>query len=189
MQTRSVNTFCISFSLGCHLCGFIGQEYKLTGIIALDPSNKIFDSSSDDGRLSKDDADAVVVFHTGYGFIGIKEPFGDVDFYVNGGRAQEVACGTMSTGLGSRNVRNNCHHMYALFDLYRFALGSNRHCATNVYCPLQHPSSIKGIKFPEIDVKNQVVKNWTTIEERSSFFPTSKQVGKAVVDIISLIAV
>ena len=155
----SAKTYCISFSLGAHVCGFIGKEYKLTGILGLDPSKLIFETSSDDGRLSKNDAKAVFVFHTNYKAIGIKRPIGHVDFYVNGGGKQEVECG--------RGVKNFvCHHMYS-FELLDYTNGM--FCGTNVFCPaVRNASSIKGIKFPEIDIKRQVVKEWTTLEERSS---------------------
>ena len=56
---RPMKTYCVSFSLGTHLCGFAGKVIKFTGIIALDPSGPIFETSSDDGRLSKKDAEAV----------------------------------------------------------------------------------------------------------------------------------
>ena len=108
----SVKTYCISFSLGAHMCGFIGKEIKLTGIIGLDPSKHILETSTSTGRLSKTDAKAVFVFHTNTRWIGIKRPIGDVDFYVNGGKYQygvKHLCGKWTRG-----VLTNCHHMYGL---------------------------------------------------------------------------
>ena len=177
VTSQSVNTFCISYSLGSHLCGFIGKEYKLTGIIALDPSNMILEPSSDDGRLSKKDAKAVFVIHTNYDMVGVKKPIGHVDMYVNGGGRQKVECGRLSMNdLKSDSSKVPCHHMYAVLGVFAFA--NQHHCATNVFCPVQSPfTTIKGIKFPEIDVEKKVVKEWSTIEERSS--PSHKQVGEA----------
>ena len=48
---KPVQTYCVSYSLGAHVCGFIGKESKLTGIIGLDPCGPVFETSSDYGRL------------------------------------------------------------------------------------------------------------------------------------------
>ena len=163
VSSGSTKTFCISFSLGAHLCGFIGKEYKLTGIIAMDPAKPIFEGSSDDGRLSKKDAEVVFVFHTHAEWTGVKKPIGHVDFYVNGGKTQAVYCGRLQAV---------CNHMFSYGSLFRFA--NRNFCGTSVFCPLQNAKSIKGIKFPQIDVKNQAVKSWTTLKERSGV--TEKEV-------------
>ena len=160
ISTGPTKTFCISFSLGAHFCGFVGKEYKLTGIIALDPSKLISEASSEDGRLAKNDAEAVFVFHTGYEAVGVKMPIGDVDFYVNGGRTQEFEC---------ERIDFSCSHMYAYSDLFYFAY--QNFCGTNVFCPpVDNANSISGIKFPQIDDKNVAIKDWTTPAERSSVF-------------------
>ena len=159
-SSRPVKTFCTSFSLGAHLCGFIGKEHKLTGIIALDPCGPIFQSSSEEGRLSRNDAEVIYVFHTNYKFIGIKKPLGHVDFYVNGGAQQAARCGKYTFGYG------NCHHMCSLA-LFLFV--NENPCATNIYCPVsKNESSISNVRFPQIDVDNYIVKKWMATGERNS---------------------
>ena len=158
-SSRAVKTYCISFSLGAHACGFIGKEFKLTGIIALDPCGPIFKSSSEDGRLSKNDAQAVYVFHTDYNFIGTKRTLGHVDFYVNGGDQQAARCGKYTFGYG------NCHHMYSL-DLFLYV--NEHHCVTDVFCPIKNEPFISNVAFPQIDSDNYIVKKWRTIGESNS---------------------
>ena len=158
---KIVKTYCVSLSLGTHLCGFAGKVIRFTGIIALDPTGPIFETSSENGRLSRNDAEAVYVFHTNYKFAGIKRPIGDVDFYVNGGALQAVQCNRTCL---DRSGFGTCHHMWSTDIFFHM---QNQYCATNVYCPVHDPSSIDGIKFPEINVLNGVVKDWVPISERS----------------------
>ena len=156
-----VKLYCVSFSLGSHVCGFIGKVIKFAGIIALDPSGPIFERSSDDGRLSKNDAEAVYVLHTNYKFIGLRRPVGDVDFYVNGGSFQALHCSSSKSIKGL----SDCHHMFSLNIFFHM---QRQNCKTNVFCPIQNPASIDDVKFPQINVTGKVVKEWVNIEGRGS---------------------
>ena len=178
---RQVKTYCVSYSLGAHVCGFIGKEIKLTAIIALDPSPQIFEANSAAGRLSKTDAEAVFVFHSS-DLIGFRKPIGDVDFYINGGKRQPVQC---SMQLGSRLFNTMCDHMFAytlFFEAQVRAFTLQKPCITNVFCPVRNASSIEGVKFPEIDVENQLVKKWTIKElgEKDARRKRSSSAGKPV---------
>ena len=85
-SNKNVKYVCIGHSLGAHTCGFIGQTFKeLDVIIAMDPAGPILETNSEHKRLSKDDAKVVQVFHTDKTFLGMKQPAGDIDIYVNGG--------------------------------------------------------------------------------------------------------
>ena len=183
---RRVKTYCVSYSLGTHVCGFIGKESKLTGIIALDPSPQVFEANSPDGRLSKTDADAVFVFHSS-NIIGFTKPIGDVDFYINGGKTQPVHCAEnfaetyLSSGF--RMFSMVCDHMFAytlFFDDQIQFLTLQKPCSTNVFCPVRNASSIDGIQFPEIDAEKQLVKKWVTkdIGEKISNKRRSNSGGK-----------
>lgn len=67
---------------------------KVTRITALDPAGPLFDNIfvSEDDRLSKDDADLVVVLHTDAGKFGFGSSCGHIDIYPNGGRAPQPGC-------------------------------------------------------------------------------------------------
>ena len=93
-----IETYCIGFSLGAHVCGFfgkilkerLGEKYKLTKIIGLDPAGPIFQYPfhSKKLRLHKDDAATVEIFHTNAQTLGFRDQLGDVDYYINGGFLQ-----------------------------------------------------------------------------------------------------
>jgi len=78
--------FCLGHSLGGHVCGFAGKTFPgFTGILGLDPAGPIFDTNSENGRLSSNDAQSVHILHTNIGAAGIYKPIGHVDFYPDGG--------------------------------------------------------------------------------------------------------
>lgn len=68
--------------------------------IALDPS--LFGWTHHPDRLNPDDADLVEVLHTTAGILGYDYPLGDLDFYPNGGSAQNGCGATVS-----------CSHIYS----------------------------------------------------------------------------
>ncbi|AVH64574.1 bluetail domain-containing putative surface protein [Nostoc sp. 'Peltigera membranacea cyanobiont' N6] len=61
----------IGFSLGAHIAGLIGQDFKkkdptklISQIVGLDPAGPLFEVAGEDARISPDDANRVVVIHT-----------------------------------------------------------------------------------------------------------------------------
>ncbi|XP_050441589.1 phospholipase A1 VesT1.02-like [Adelges cooleyi] len=87
------NIHCVGHSLGAHLCGMISNHLTLRQhkIIGLDPARPLVSMfSSDEFRLTRDDANVVEIIHTNIGMYGDTPRTGDVDFCVNGGRLQPV---------------------------------------------------------------------------------------------------
>ncbi|KAL7292369.1 hypothetical protein TKK_0013968 [Trichogramma kaykai] len=86
----------VGFSLGAHVAGQIGrllkrkEKFTIQRITALDPAEPCFEDQDMDLRLTKTDAAFVDVIHTDGAMkknhgLGLIEPIGHVDFYVNGG--------------------------------------------------------------------------------------------------------
>jgi len=59
----------------------------------LDSAFPLFANEGPDGRLAVGDAVLVDTIHTCSGFLGLREPYGDVDFYPNGGTIPQPGCG------------------------------------------------------------------------------------------------
>lgn len=85
-------------SIGAHVSAIAAKTAKkLTGFpiakaTALDPANYLdIESATDDEKLTKDDAEVVVVIHTAGGEAGLLESIGAVDFFPNGG-IEQPAC-------------------------------------------------------------------------------------------------
>ena len=92
----NLKTFCIGHSAGAHVCGFSGKTRIFDGIIGLDPAGPIFQDNYRDGRLSDEDAKFVQVLHFDGGELGIDQPLGHQDIFVNGGRGQPGCHGILS---------------------------------------------------------------------------------------------
>ncbi|XP_077564581.1 pancreatic lipase-related protein 2-like [Haemaphysalis longicornis] len=85
----------IGFSMGAHIAGFCGRYFvKATGqkigrISALDAAGPLFQGY--EHQITRKDASYVDAIHTTAGYnvlagnLGVYAPFGDVDFYPNGG--------------------------------------------------------------------------------------------------------
>lgn len=85
----------VGHSLGAHICGMAGKYVEndyLNTIVGLDPAGPLFYLQHPDDRLSADDAEYVEVLHTNGGLLGMLEPIGDADYYINGGEKQP-GCG------------------------------------------------------------------------------------------------
>ena len=81
----------IGYDLGAHVAGIAGKNSfngRISRIIGLDPSLPLFNEYSSAGRLSTGDATIVEALHSNGGQLGIFQPIGDVDYYVNNGRNQ-----------------------------------------------------------------------------------------------------
>ncbi|XP_077563912.1 pancreatic triacylglycerol lipase-like [Haemaphysalis longicornis] len=104
----------VGFSLGAHVVGFCGRHFynatatKIGRITALDAAAPLFQGYAQ--QVSKDDAAYVDAIHTTAGTnvlagqLGVDLPFGDVNFYPNGGRSQP-GCGFFDLF---------CHHRRAV---------------------------------------------------------------------------
>uniref|UniRef100_A0A1B6KBN1 Lipase domain-containing protein n=1 Tax=Graphocephala atropunctata TaxID=36148 RepID=A0A1B6KBN1_9HEMI len=87
----------IGQSLGAHVLSYISATVKnIARLTALDPAQPGFEGAHPDTRVDASDANFVDVIHTsgdhiiaslGFG-LGMVQPVGHVDFYVNGGKKQ-----------------------------------------------------------------------------------------------------
>ena len=87
-QIENIKTFCIGHSLGAQICGFSGKRRPLDVIIGIDPAGPVFESNSEFGRLTRNDAKVVQAIHTTPGMMGMTKSIGDIDFYINEGPYQ-----------------------------------------------------------------------------------------------------
>lgn len=84
--------------MGAQISGLAGATLQnLSGIsigriTGLDPALPLFSLADEEDRLSKDDADLVVVIHTDGGVAGFMDPVGDIDFFPNGGKPPQPGC-------------------------------------------------------------------------------------------------
>lgn len=122
-----IETHCIGYSLGPHVCGFFGKmiktrlgyEHQLTAIIGLDPARPIFEFQEHSRQLALNNGDAtsVEIFHTNAGTVGYAGELGDVDLYINGGSHQPGCKPPPSLpglpGLIQAWVTAQCHHDYS----------------------------------------------------------------------------
>ncbi|XP_026761137.1 lipase member H-B-like [Galleria mellonella] len=101
----------IGFSLGAHVAGMTGKlvqrslHGRLGRIIALDPARPCFMRPSD-YRLNRSDADFVQVVHSSAGVLGLEQPVGDADIYVNGVSVKQPEC-------RDRSITLECDHAQA----------------------------------------------------------------------------
>lgn len=87
-------------SLGAQVAGCVGKAIKnmtyskIGRITALDPAKPLFEliDLSDEGKLTKADAELVVVVHTAGGVFGYLHSSGHIDFFPNGGIPSQPGC-------------------------------------------------------------------------------------------------
>lgn len=91
---RLTDVHLIGHSLGAHISAYIGKSLPGIGrLTGLDPALPAFEGFGKAVQLGKTDAEFVDVIHTDgspvspFG-VGVKQPHGHVDFYVNGGSVQ-----------------------------------------------------------------------------------------------------
>ncbi|KAH9641535.1 hypothetical protein HF086_011427 [Spodoptera exigua] len=100
----------IGFSLGAHVAGFTGKLVRqnlnttLGRITALDPARPCF--ARPQLRLAREDAQFVHVIHSNSGVLGIEDPLGHADVYVNGVRGKQPEC-------QDRSISLECDHAQA----------------------------------------------------------------------------
>lgn len=99
----------IGFSLGAHVAGVTGKLVKrklnatLGRITALDPARPCFARGGN--RLDKEAAAFVQVIHSSTGVLGIAEPLGHADVYVNGVAGKHPECAGRSISLECDHAR------------------------------------------------------------------------------------
>ncbi|XP_040572497.1 inactive pancreatic lipase-related protein 1 isoform X2 [Lepeophtheirus salmonis] len=118
----------IGFSLGAHICGFVGSELQgLSRITGLDPAGPIFTKLTASKKLDKSDADFVDIIHSNgkpftRGGLGDIEASGTLDFYPNGGQTQLGCPGFIVAQLsnmfkwftGKKRKDRTCNHRRAV---------------------------------------------------------------------------
>ncbi|KAL0280759.1 UNVERIFIED_CONTAM: hypothetical protein PYX00_001963 [Menopon gallinae] len=81
----------VGHCMGAQILSFASDEFpgeKVGRITGNDPAGPIFHNIPNNLRLDPSDAIFVDVLHTDTVFMGIRQPIGTVDFYVNGGKQQ-----------------------------------------------------------------------------------------------------
>lgn len=87
-------------SLGAQVGGATGRRVqnvtgsKIARITGMDPARPLFEGIefTGTGRLTKDDAELVVIVHSDAGVLGYLHDAGHIDFYPNGGTATQPGC-------------------------------------------------------------------------------------------------
>uniref|UniRef100_A0A1B6E914 Lipase domain-containing protein n=1 Tax=Clastoptera arizonana TaxID=38151 RepID=A0A1B6E914_9HEMI len=85
---------CVGFSLGAHICGYLGNlEENISVIVGLEPAGPLFTTDiSPLRRLTNKDANTVHVLHTDRGGLGTLRDDGDANFYINTGSRLQPGC-------------------------------------------------------------------------------------------------
>ncbi|XP_012239344.1 LOW QUALITY PROTEIN: pancreatic triacylglycerol lipase-like [Bombus impatiens] len=93
---RTSNLKIVGHSFGAQIAGLsareVGKSSRVAEVIALDPSNVMFQHKKPGERLDKSDAENVQIIHTCAGGHGYYLSVGTSDFYANDGRHQP-GCG------------------------------------------------------------------------------------------------
>jgi Lipase len=93
----------VGYDLGAHVAGIAGKNTargRINRIIGLDPSRPLFNENTASNRISRGDAQLVEIFHSNGDQLGIFNPVGDIDYYINNGKTQpECSCKLLSIKL------------------------------------------------------------------------------------------
>ncbi|XP_026284863.1 phospholipase A1 member A-like isoform X2 [Frankliniella occidentalis] len=110
----------IGHSLGAQIAGVAGSialgPAGKGWITGLDPAGPLFEGKDPSQRLDETDAGFVEAIHTDGGYLGVVQPVGHVDYYVDGGMHRHPDCG--------RDVLGLCSHCFA-FELLAHAIANN----------------------------------------------------------------
>lgn len=89
---RSSQMVVVGDKLAAHVAGFVGKnlqdDIRLGVIVGLDAAQTIYKDVEPSQRLSRGDADYVMVIHTNTEEIGLRDAIGDLDLYFYGGETQ-----------------------------------------------------------------------------------------------------
>jgi len=86
--------YLVGFGIGAHVAAYVGDRTRVGRITGLDPMQNLFEGFPKEVHLDKTDADYVDILHSdsrpiipdvGFGFMN---PYGHVDFYLNGAHGQ-----------------------------------------------------------------------------------------------------
>lgn len=111
----------VGFSLGAQIAGYAGKKFyeemdkKIHKITGLDPAGPVYKLLPDFDRLCRYDAKFVHVIHTNAGILGIKEPLGHVDCYINGGSLQPECSEEMKNAKDFMNMHKCKFDLVCLF--------------------------------------------------------------------------
>ncbi|KAF6211242.1 hypothetical protein GE061_014358 [Apolygus lucorum] len=86
----------VGHSLGAHVVGVAGYSFqnpKIGTVTGLDPAGPLFWTTKNDGMITKESGQFVVILHTCAGLLGTSKVLGNVDFYANGGVPIQPGCG------------------------------------------------------------------------------------------------
>nr|AIY34737.1 lipase 8 [Lygus lineolaris] len=86
----------VGHSLGAHIVGVSGytfQNPKIGTVTGLDPAGPLFWTTQNDGMITEESGEFVVILHTCAGLLGTSKVLGHVDFYANGGIPIQPGCG------------------------------------------------------------------------------------------------
>lgn len=115
---RKIHIYCIGHSLGAHTCGYASNlcATEFDRITGLDPAGPLYEGQDSRVRLDPGDAIFVDAIHTNAGksyngALGIIQPVGHVDFYVNGG-GQQTGCPSLFGAIFGGDAANAaaCNH-------------------------------------------------------------------------------
>ncbi|XP_026834495.1 lipase member I [Drosophila erecta] len=134
----------IGFGLGAHVAGFVGQFIQLEHITALDPAKPLYLVNDTAQKLDPTDAKFVDVVHTDVMMLGLLEPVGHVDFYLNMGVSQPN-CGPID-----KMETHFCYHNRAV-EYYAESISSPSGFY-GFYCP-NFKSFATGICAPEKNIQ------------------------------------
>lgn len=109
IEAASPYLYCIGHSLGAHVCGQAGNDFKFNRISGLDPAGPGFQYCPLNPGLTNSSADCVDVLHTNgesYDGFGRLDPLGHIDFYPSCGKTQP----------GCMRIEVGCSHDKAIYD-------------------------------------------------------------------------
>ncbi|CRK90501.1 CLUMA_CG004131, isoform A [Clunio marinus] len=108
----------VGYDLGAHIAGIAGKNTvrgRIKRIIGLDPSRQHFNENTSSNRLSIGDAKLVEVFHSNGDQLGMFNPIGNIDYYVNDGKTQPECV--------DKNI--DCSHYRSVIVFSRFVNGQH----------------------------------------------------------------
>ncbi|XP_041674331.1 pancreatic lipase-related protein 2 [Drosophila eugracilis] len=144
---QSEDIHLIGFGLGAHVAGFAGNflsNNKLEHITALDPAKPLYLVNDTAQKLDPSDAKFVDVIHTDVMMLGLLDPVGHVDFYLNMGVTQPN-CGPVN-----EMDTHYCYHNRAA-DYYGESIASPTGFY-GFYCP-NFKSYASGLCVPKKDIQ------------------------------------
>ena len=159
----------------------IRPNFPLDKIIALDPAGPIFEYNDSNLRqdpslrLNNGDATIVEAIHTSTAFLGYKDPLGDYDFYINGGKTQPGCKKSLDFG--------SCCHSKVV-KMFDYIHNNDVSCSSTWKCNIDDGSTLQDISEENKDkLKSASCYNHPNVELGALDPDTSKSKGAYWVDI------